>query len=359
MLKQLNAVRPPGVAASARHRWSSPFSRSWAPPRLRPRPAGSRRHASDVPATGEAAAQRGPGDRDPLGQERHLAAAALDPPAPIRPAPDREANPNPAAPIKGTARPEAARQTSAFPQRDARAEPQLRRHPLPRRRLQLRAARHQRRGRRHAVRADGQRGLPGLQQDHRRLGARPGRHRDDLVRLRRRLPDRTATATRSCSTTSSPTAGSSASSPARASRPTSASPSRRRATPPARTTATASTSARTSSTTRSSAVWPDAYYMRMNVFNSQRHGVSRPAAVRVRPRRDAGRDGRRRSSRPASLAPARGRLSCPPTSTARSCRRPARRTRSSMPGRARPGRSTASTSTSRRRPTRRSRSPAA
>ena len=57
---------------------------------------------------------------------------------------------------------------------DARADPQLRRHRLSRRGLQLRPARHQRRSRRHPVRPDGQRGLPGLQQDHRRLGARPG-----------------------------------------------------------------------------------------------------------------------------------------------------------------------------------------
>ena len=59
-----------------------------------------------------------------------------------------------------------------------------------------------------------------------------------------------------------------ASSPARASRPTSASPSRRRATRPAPTTATAFTSAPNFFDYPHLGVWPDAYYMAMNVFNS-------------------------------------------------------------------------------------------
>ena len=121
----------------------------------------------------------------------------------------------------------------------------------------------------HAVRPDRERGLPGLRQDHRRVCLGPvgiatsGAASAASAR-------RTAPATRSSSTTNSPTAGSSASSPARDERhtPTSASRSRPPATPPARTTATASISARTSSTIRSSRVWPDAYYMSMNVFNS-------------------------------------------------------------------------------------------
>ena len=95
-----------------------------------------------------------------------------------------------------------------------------------------------------AVRADGQRGLPGLQQDHGRFRPRPGRRSrrsgaasaasarlngdGDPVVLYDQLANRWVDH---------------ASSPARACRPTSASPSRRRATQPARGTATTSTSA--------------------------------------------------------------------------------------------------------------------
>ena len=71
----------------------------------------------------------------------------------------------------------------------ARAEPQLRRDPVPRRRLQLRAAGHERRSRRHAVRPDRERGLPGVLEVDRRVRLRPRRDHHALERLRRRLPE--------------------------------------------------------------------------------------------------------------------------------------------------------------------------
>ena len=89
------------------------------------------------------------------------------------------------------------------------------------------------------------------------------------------------------------------------------------------------------------------------------HRVPGPAALRLRPRRDAGRhrgDVRhdRAAGRPATIR------CCRPTSTARSCRRPARRTLRRCPATATTGSaSTASTSTSAPRPTRPSRWPAA
>ena len=75
----------------------------------------------------------------------------------------------------------------------------------------------------------------------------------------------------------------------RASRPTSASRSRRRAMRPAPGTATRSISARTSSTTRISACGRTATTWRINVFNSSGTALPRPAGVRVRSQRDAGR----------------------------------------------------------------------
>ncbi len=69
----------------------------------------------------------------------------------------------------------------------ARHAAQLRRDLLPRRQLLLRPAGPQRRGRRHAVRPDRERGHPGLRQDHGQLGARAGKHRVAVERLRRAL----------------------------------------------------------------------------------------------------------------------------------------------------------------------------
>ena len=78
-------------------------------------------------------------------------------------------------------------------------------------------------------------------------------------------------------------------------------------------------------------MWPDAYYMSMNVYNTGGTDVPRPGAVRLRPRGDAGRRSRRhvrhsratrRSSRVTAIR------SCRATSTARARRPPAPRTRS-------------------------------
>ncbi len=173
-------------------------------------------------------------------------------PIPIRPTPDHEANPNPQVPIKGMARPEAARQTRHFP--NAMPGTGLNFDGIPFPGVACNCAPPDTNGEVGATQYVQivNEGVPGLQQDHRSFGPRPGLDHDDLVRLRRRLPAERRRRPGRRSTTSSPTAGSSASSPARARRPTSASRSRPRATRPARTTATTSTSARTSSTTRSS-----------------------------------------------------------------------------------------------------------
>ncbi len=164
--------------------------------------------------------------------------------------------------------------------------------PFPGVDVQLRAARHERRGRRDAVRPDREPGLSGLQQDDRRLGLRARRDRDALERLRRRLRDSTATATRSCSTTSSPTAGSSAQfASATGGLPTTD-----------ECVAVSQTGDATGAYYRYDfhlgsdffdyphlGVWPDAYYMSDERLQLGGHRLPRPAAVRVRPRRDARR----------------------------------------------------------------------
>ncbi len=109
-----------------------------------------------------------------------------------------------------------------------------------------------------------------------------------------RLRERLAAATRSSSTTSSPTAGSSASSPGTAqSDPRVRGRLDHRTTQRGRTTGTTSTSGPRSANNfydyPKLGVWPDAYYMSMNVFNSAGHRVPRPAAVRDRSLGDAQR----------------------------------------------------------------------
>ena len=182
---------------------------------------------------------------------------------------------------------------------DAGADPQLRRHRVSRRRLQLRAPRHRRRGRSHAVRADGQRGHPGLQQGDRGFRPRPDLDRDPLVGLRRRVRDDghgdpvvlyDQLANR---WVVSQFAGTTV--------------------PTDECVAVSTTSDATGTWNRYDfhlgssnffdypklSVWPDAYYLAMNVFNTARHGIPRPAALRARPRRDARRRCRRPSSRRA------------------------------------------------------------
>ncbi len=119
----------------------------------------------------------------------------------------------------------------------------------------------------------------------------------------------TASATRSCSTTRSPTAGWSASSPAHPSPPTSAWPSRRRATPPAAWHRYDFHLGTNFFDYPKLGVWPDAYYLSMNVFNACGHGLPRPAAVRARPRGHAHRRRRPPSSPPACSRPRSARCS--------------------------------------------------
>ena len=179
--------------------------------------------------------------------------------------------------------------------RTCRARAQLRRDRVPRRRLQLRAARHQRRGRRDAVRPDRQRGLSrsSTRRPAPRCSARSASPRSGPASAASARP--TATATRSCSTTSSPTAGSSASSPARR-------PDRR-------------VRRRLDDERRHRHVQPLRLPPRHQLLRLPAprrlagrllheherlqlggHGVPRPAAVRLRPRGDARRQPGRRSS---------------------------------------------------------------
>ena len=75
-------------------------------------------------------------------------------------------------------------------------------------------------------------------------------------------------------------------------------------------------------------VWPDAYYMSMNVFNSTRHGSSwvRNPSPLIAPRCSPAN--RPLSSPPESPADRSKKPICPPISTAQSCHRSERRHRS-------------------------------
>ena len=99
--------------------------------------------------------------RRALVQERRLACATRDPRAAAQGSPGARGR---AQPAHRTSRERAGPRRPALARcgEHARAEPQLRRDPVPRRRLQLRAAGHERRSRRHAVRPDRERGLPGV-----------------------------------------------------------------------------------------------------------------------------------------------------------------------------------------------------
>ena len=206
-------------------------------------------------------------------------------PIAIRPTPDHEANPNPQVPIKGIARPEAVRQTRHFP--NAMPGTGLNFDGIPFPGVTCNCAPPDTNGEVGATQY-----VQIVNEGYQVFNKTTGASVLGPVAIttlwsgfggvcqteRRRRPGRALRPARQ-------PLGHHASSPARARRPTSASPSRRRATRPARTTATTSTSARTSSTIRSSAVWPDAYYMSDERLQLSGHRLSRPAAVRVRPRR--------------------------------------------------------------------------
>ena len=148
--------------------------------------------------------------------------------------------------------------------------------------LQLPAARHERRRRRDAVRADGQLRLRGVLEDGGRASPRDADQGAVVAAWEVSAP-RTTTETRWWSTTSTPAAGccrSSSRSLRRASRTGSASRCRRRVTRPVRTTSTSSTWARdTFLDYPHFGVWRDGYYMSANEFPTGQETSSGAAAI--------------------------------------------------------------------------------